>query len=125
MNNSIFLKTAIAAFSIILLFVVFGLIFAFRDNNAIKKINKLSSQNDSLKKANKVIYQKIESYNDTLRIYDASINQLNKDRYNLKIKISSINSKYNNLQLDYEKAKNHSDNFNSIELKSYFTDSLR
>lgn len=125
MNNTIFLKTAIAAFSIILLFVVFAMIFALRDNNAIKKINKLSSQNDSLKKENTVIYKKIEKYNDTFRIYDSSINQLNKDRHNLKSKISSINSKYNNLQLEYEKSKNYADTFTPNSIKSYFTDSLR
>jgi peptidoglycan hydrolase CwlO-like protein len=95
------------------------------DNKSFNLINELSKQNDSLKQSNSIIYEKIESYNDSLRNYDAMIYDLNVDRNNLKSKISNINSKYNNLQLDYEKAKNHSDNFNSIELKSYFTDSLR
>jgi peptidoglycan hydrolase CwlO-like protein len=119
------MKTILIGASLFILLLIGYFYYVIIDNKSFKLIDELSKKNDSLKQSNSIIYKKIESYNDSLRKYDAMIYDFNKERNNLKSKISNINSKYNNLQLEYEKAKNHSDNFNSVDIKSYFTDSLR
>jgi len=119
------MKTILIVSSLFILLFIGYFYLIIIDNKSFEVIKILSKQNDSLKQSNSIIYKKIETYNDSLRNYDAMIYDFNKERNTLKSKISNINSKYNNLQLEYEKAKNHSFNFNSVDIKSYFTDSLR
>ena len=83
-------------------------------------INKLKLQNDSLLQAN----LKLDSANDVLnaKIEQESIaieNLTLKDDI-IKSKVNEMDTKIKSLNIKYEKATNHANNFGSYEITSYF-----
>ena len=88
-------------------------------------IKELQAKNDSLMMANERIDSINSYYIKEIEKKDIRIGQLNNIDLNLEAQIKETTNKINNLKNKYEKANNHAIDFNSIQISSYFTDSLR
>ena len=90
-----------------------------------KKLNELKRNNIILQNKNDSIFLVIQSLEKLKIQADLNIEKLrNQEKINIE-KIKSINLKLKNIKYKYEKASNHSDNFSSVDVQRYFSDSLR
>ena len=88
-------------------------------------IKELQTKNDSLMMANERIDSLNSYYIKEIEKKDIRIGQLNTIDLKLETQIKEATNKINNLKSKYEKANNHAIDFNSIQISSYFADSLR
>jgi predicted RNase H-like nuclease (RuvC/YqgF family) len=89
-----------------------------------EEIKALNAKNDSLRLANKVLKENIIANEKLLTSSDIKIQELKKEDENLKSKVKTLNNNISNLKQNYEKANSHSNNFSTIDIERYFSDSL-
>jgi len=87
-----------------------------------KEIKLLNKQNDSLRNANKMIFSKINEYENKLNDADEKITELKNIDANYQYIIRDINKKMTDLKSQYEKANSHSNNYTSADIQRYFAD---
>lgn len=89
-----------------------------------EEIKALNAKNDSLRLANKLLKENIIANEKLLTSSDIKIQELKKEDENLKSKVKTLNTNITNLKTNYEKANSHSNNFSTIDIQRYFSDSL-
>jgi hypothetical protein len=107
--------------------IIISLFYILKSNNSAdnKKLNELKINNIILQNKNDSIFLVIQSLEKLKIQADLNIEKLrNQEKINIE-KINSINLKLKNIKYKYEKASNHSDNFSSVDVQRYFSDSLR
>lgn len=93
--------------------------------NVKQMVNQLNHQNDSLKRKNDSIYIQLNGLAVEKQLSKDRIDQLINEQEDFKRRLTNLNSKYQQLKGEYEKAKNHAANFTSADIQRYFADSLR
>lgn len=83
-------------------------------------VKELQFKNDSLIMVNEKIDSINLYYKDEIGKKDLEISKLNDKDISLESKIKETTKKIINLNYKYEKANNHANNFDSIEIASYF-----
>jgi chromosome segregation ATPase len=89
-----------------------------------EEIKVLNQKNDSLRKQNSILNENIVANEKLLKSSDEKIVELKKEDENLKSKVKILNNNISNLKQNYEKANSHSNNFSTIDIERYFSDSL-
>ena len=84
-------------------------------DNLIKDNKFLLAKNDSLSKQNDSLKYNLDNSNSIIL-------SLNKKDNLLKEKIVYLNNKIQNVKYEYEKANNHANNFNSLDIQRYFSE---
>jgi uncharacterized coiled-coil DUF342 family protein len=108
--------------SIIIISLFFIFFYTPSNREAKKKIQELNLMNKRLQKANDSIQNEIVSFQEDLQKSDEIIESLFQEENVLKDKILKLNSQLTNIKSKYEKANNHSNDFNSNDIKRYFSD---
>lgn len=88
------------------------------------EIKQLNAKNDSLRSANIDLRKNIVANEKLLVASDERIDELKKQDEILKSKVHTLNTNISNLKHHYEKANSHSNNFTTIDIQRYFSDSL-
>lgn len=88
-------------------------------------VKEYKKYNDSLKHINENLLQNITRYNDALASSDKKLARMLIYDSVLSLKIIETNERIKKIKIEYGKANNHADNFNSYELQRYFADSIR
>jgi len=86
-----------------------------------KIVKELQSQNDSLLRANLALDTLNHNLNLKLKEEDNQLNILVDKDKNLENTINQLNNSIKTLNKKYEKASNYSNNYNSNEISSYFS----
>ena len=89
-----------------------------------EEIKALNQKNDSLRKENSILNENIVANQKLLKSSDEKIVELKKEDETLKSKVKTLNNNITNLKTNYEKANSHSNNFSTIDIQRYFSDSL-
>jgi Tfp pilus assembly protein PilN len=84
-------------------------------------IMHLKTQNDSLLKQNLKIDSINKQLHENLAKEDEAIELLNEKDLHQQIMIKELNTKIKTLNKKYEKANNYSNDYNSNEISSYFS----
>lgn len=85
-------------------------------------IKELKQKNDSLMIVNQSLAKSNDSLKTNIEKSTLVILTLNKKDESLKIKVGQLNNKINSLKEDYEKANNHSNDFNAVDIQRYFAE---
>jgi peptidoglycan hydrolase CwlO-like protein len=88
------------------------------------EIKQLNAKNDSLRNLNVGLRANIEANQKLLVSSDNKIDILKKEDELLKSKVKTLNTTISKLKTNYEKANSHSNNFSTIDIQRYFSDSL-
>jgi predicted nuclease with TOPRIM domain len=112
----------IMTFSLGVIIGIFTLDFILNANNINEdKISQLQLKNDSLLKVN----NKLDSLNynlyKELEVENNNIQVLKEKDLKLTNTLNELNTRLKTLNNKYEKANNYSNNFNSNEISSYFS----
>jgi predicted nuclease with TOPRIM domain len=107
--------------SIIIISLFFIFFYSPSNKEAKKQIKELNLLNKRLGKANDSILVQINKYESDLNKSDEIIKSLFEEDAKLKDKMININSQLTTLKSKYEKANNHSNDFNSIDIERYFS----
>ncbi len=108
--------------SIIIISLFFIFFHAPRNREAKKRIQELNLQNKHLKKVNDSVLLEIVEYENDLIEADEMIKSLFENDYTLRQKVLILDSDLKILKSKYEKANKHSNNYNSADIKKYFSD---
>ena len=107
--------------SIIIISLFFIFFYSPSNKEARKRIQELNLENKKLQKANDSILVEIGYNNLDLERSDEIIESLFKEEADLKDKMNNLNSQLTTLKSKYEKANSHSNDFNSNDIKRYFS----
>ena len=89
-----------------------------------EEIKSLKKQNASLKLQNDSIFLNIKKLESQASVLDNQIIDLKNSEADYVLKLNTVNKEISKIKKKYEEANSHSDNFTTIQIQQYFSDSL-